>query len=94
MEPETFLGSIKLGGSGSDWTSNNGNTSLTGNLILNGSANLSGLVFLFLTTTGSVNQVLISDGNGNLAWTDFSGNRVAIRLKKHFSNTAPLLTQT
>ena len=51
-------------------TETSGTLSATGNLEVTGSSNLGGL--LFPTTTGSANQVLTTDGFGNLSWSDSS----------------------
>ena len=65
----------QTGGTGSDWTSSNGNTSLTGNLVLNGSANLAGLLSM---TDGTTGQVIITDGSGNLSFSNSGGSLATV----------------
>ena len=51
----------------------NGNTTLHGNLGLNGTLTINN-AFSLPTTDGSVDQVLATDGSGTLSWTAFTDN--------------------
>jgi len=66
VSPSTFVS----GGSGNidGLTGTTEQVDVSGNLVVAGSSNLGGLVFPF--TPGSADQVLVTDGLGNLSWSD------------------------
>lgn len=71
-------------------TSQSGNLTATSNLTVTGSTNLGGL--LFPMSTGSANQVLSTDGLGNLSWSTVAavsqGNAIAFKATRDGSNPA------
>lgn len=71
------------------------NPIVSGNLIVGGSANLGGLVFPI--TSGSANQVLVSDGNGLLSWqnqssTSGSNSTRQVQELSHTSSSTTMLS--